>query len=98
MSRSTLRGSAITAEIRKAQAAAAARGDTQGRQENASDKAVAAATPRGAGENPHHRRAMARTACRWPSARPAPHARPRARTLFNWLGQDLTGWRCLDAF
>ena len=19
-------------------------------------------------------------------------------TLFNWLGQDLTGWRCLDAF
>jgi 16S rRNA (guanine(966)-N(2))-methyltransferase RsmD len=28
--------------------------------------------------------------------RPTP-ARLR-ETLFNWLGQDLTGWRCLDAF
>ena len=28
--------------------------------------------------------------------RPTPN---RVReTLFNWLGQDLTGWRCLDAF
>jgi 16S rRNA (guanine(966)-N(2))-methyltransferase RsmD len=28
--------------------------------------------------------------------RPTP-ARVR-ETLFNWLGQDLTGWRCVDAF
>jgi len=31
-----------------------------------------------------------------PSLRPTPD---RVReTLFNWLGQDLDGWRCLDAF
>jgi 16S rRNA (guanine(966)-N(2))-methyltransferase RsmD len=31
-----------------------------------------------------------------PGLRPTPQ---RVReTLFNWLGQDLTGWRCLDAF
>lgn len=31
-----------------------------------------------------------------PGLRPTPN---RLReTLFNWLGQDLTGWRCLDAF
>jgi len=31
-----------------------------------------------------------------PGLRPTP-ARVR-ETLFNWLGQDLTGWRCIDAF
>lgn len=31
-----------------------------------------------------------------PGLRPTP-ARVR-ETLFNWLGQDLRGWRCLDAF
>ena len=31
-----------------------------------------------------------------PGLRPTP-ARVR-ETVFNWLGQDLTGWRCLDAF
>ncbi|MFP5467278.1 MAG: 16S rRNA (guanine(966)-N(2))-methyltransferase RsmD [Gammaproteobacteria bacterium] len=31
-----------------------------------------------------------------PGLRPTP-ARVR-ETLFNWLGQDLTGWRCLDVF
>ncbi|MBL8330690.1 MAG: 16S rRNA (guanine(966)-N(2))-methyltransferase RsmD [Rubrivivax sp.] len=32
----------------------------------------------------------------WPGLRPTPD---RVReTLFNWLGQDLGGWRCLDAF
>ena len=31
-----------------------------------------------------------------PGLRPTP-ARVR-ETLFNWLGQDLTGWQCLDAF
>src|SRR5262245_55435221 len=31
-----------------------------------------------------------------PGLRPTPQ---RVReTLFNWLGQDLTGWACLDAF
>jgi 16S rRNA (guanine(966)-N(2))-methyltransferase RsmD len=31
-----------------------------------------------------------------PGLRPTPN---RVReTLFNWLGQDLAGWRCLDAF
>lgn len=31
-----------------------------------------------------------------PGLRPTPD---RVReTLFNWLGQDLTGWRCLDAY
>ena len=31
-----------------------------------------------------------------PGLRPTPS---RAReTLFNWLGQDLSGWRCVDAF
>jgi len=31
-----------------------------------------------------------------PGLRPSP-SRVR-ETLFNWLGQDLTGWRCVDAF
>jgi 16S rRNA (guanine(966)-N(2))-methyltransferase RsmD len=31
-----------------------------------------------------------------PGLRPTP-VRVR-ETLFNWLGQDLTGWRCVDAF
>jgi 16S rRNA (guanine(966)-N(2))-methyltransferase RsmD len=31
-----------------------------------------------------------------PGLRPTP-SRVR-ETLFNWLGQDLAGWRCLDAF
>ena len=32
----------------------------------------------------------------FPGLRPTPD---RVReTLFNWLGQDLSGWRCLDAF
>jgi 16S rRNA (guanine966-N2)-methyltransferase len=31
-----------------------------------------------------------------PGLRPTPD---RVReTLFNWLGQDLEGWRCVDAF
>ena len=31
-----------------------------------------------------------------PGLRPTP-SRVR-ETLFNWLGQDLSGWRCVDAF
>ena len=99
MSRSTLRGSAITAEIRKAQAAAAAAPvDPKAAKKNAKDKAVAAA-PKGAGEiriiGGQWKRTRLPVAQR-PGLRPTPD---RVReTLFNWLGQDLAGWRCLDAF
>ena len=31
-----------------------------------------------------------------PGLRPTPQS--LRETLFNWLGQDLTGWNCLDAF
>ena len=99
MSRSTLRGSAITAEIRKAQAAAAAPVHPKGAKKNAKDKAAAAAAPQGAGEiriiGGQWKRTRLPVAQR-PGLRPTPD---RVReTLFNWLGQDLAGWRCLDAF
>lgn len=100
MSRSTLRGSAITAEIRKAQAAAAAAPvDPKAAKKNAKDKAVAAVAPKGAGEiriiGGQWKRTRLPVAQR-PGLRPTPD---RVReTLFNWLGQDLAGWRCLDAF
>ena len=99
MSRSTLRGSAITAEIRKAQAAAAvAPVDPKAAKKNPKDKAAAAA-PKGAGEiriiGGQWKRTRLPVAQR-PGLRPTPD---RVReTLFNWLGQDLAGWRCLDAF
>lgn len=97
MSRSTLRGSAITAEIRKAQAAAAAPPVTP--KKGAKDKPAAAAAPKGAGEiriiGGQWKRTRLPVAQR-PGLRPTPD---RVReTLFNWLGQDLNGWRCLDAF
>ena len=96
MSRSTLRGSAITAEIRKAQAAAAA--PPVAPKKGAKDKPAAAA-PKGAGEiriiGGQWKRTRLPVAQR-PGLRPTPD---RVReTLFNWLGQDLNGWRCLDAF
>ena len=99
MSRSTLRGSAITAEIRKAQAAAAAPVDPTAAKKNAKAKAAAAAAPQGAGEiriiGGQWKRTRLPVAQR-PGLRPTPD---RVReTLFNWLGQDLAGWRCLDAF
>jgi 16S rRNA (guanine966-N2)-methyltransferase len=55
--------------------------------------------PKGAGEiriiGGQWRRTRLAVAQR-PGLRPTPD---RVReTLFNWLGQDLTGWRCLDAF
>jgi 16S rRNA (guanine(966)-N(2))-methyltransferase RsmD len=40
----------------------------------------------------------AQQAARGRPARPAPDTRRVRETLFNWLGQDLTGWRVLDAF
>ncbi|WP_462390589.1 16S rRNA (guanine(966)-N(2))-methyltransferase RsmD [Acidovorax sp. Q11] len=98
MSRSTLRGSAITAEIRKAQAAAAAAPVAP--KKGAKDKPAAAAVgPKGAGEiriiGGQWKRTRLPVAQR-PGLRPTPD---RVReTLFNWLGQDLSGWRCLDAF
>ncbi|RQO83982.1 16S rRNA (guanine(966)-N(2))-methyltransferase RsmD [Acidovorax sp. FJL06] len=95
MSRSTLRGSAINAEIRKAQAAAAAPAAPK---KSPKDKPAAAA-PKGAGEiriiGGQWKRTRLPVAQR-PGLRPTPD---RVReTLFNWLGQDLSGWRCLDAF
>ena len=98
MSRSTLRGSAITAEIRKAQAAAAAAPvDPKAAKKNAKDKAAAAAAPQGAGEiriiGGQWKRTRLPVAQR-PGLRPTPD---RVReTLFNWLGQDLGGWHCID--
>ena len=60
-------------------------------------------SPRGNGAAPHRVRIVGGAWKRSklpvadkPGLRPTPD---RVReTLFNWLGQDLTGWRCLDAF
>ena len=97
MSRSTLRASAINAEIRKAQAAAAAPAAPAAPKKNAKDKPATA--PKGAGEiriiGGQWKRTRLPVAQR-PGLRPTPD---RVReTLFNWLGQGLAGWRCLDAF
>ncbi len=98
MSRSTLKTSAINAEIRKAQAAAAAPAVPAGKKATAKEKPAAAA-PKGAGEIRIIGGAWKRTrlpVAQRPGLRPTPD---RVReTLFNWLGQDLSGWRCLDAF
>lgn len=98
MSRSTLKTSAINAEIRKAQVAAAAPAAPAGKKATAKDKPAAAA-PKGAGEIRIIGGAWKRTrlpVAQRPGLRPTPD---RVReTLFNWLGQDLAGWRCLDAF
>ena len=98
MSRSTLKTSAINAEIRKAQVAAAAPAAPAGKKPTGKDKPAAAA-PKGAGEIRIIGGAWKRTrlpVAQRPGLRPTPD---RVReTLFNWLGQDLTGWRCLDAF
>ena len=98
MSRSTLKTSAINAEIRKAQAAAAAPAAPAGKKATAKDKPAAAA-PKGAGEIRIIGGAWKRTrlpVAQRPGLRPTPD---RVReTLFNWLSQDLSGWRCLDPF
>lgn len=98
MSRSTLKTSAINAEIRKAQVAAAAPAAPAGKKATAKDKPAAAA-PKGAGEIRIIGGAWKRTrlpVAQRPGLRPTPD---RVReTLFNWLGQDLSGWRVLDAF
>ena len=107
MSRSVLRGAAIQAEIRKAQAQVAGAAATpparKGVGPNARPAAGAAVRsasgPQGAGEiriiGGQWKRTRLPVAQR-PGLRPTPD---RVReTLFNWLGQDLTGWRCVDAF
>lgn len=102
MSRSTLRVSAINAEIRKAQTAAPAVPASKSSAKAAAREkaaAAAAAAPKGAGEiriiGGLWKRTRLQVASR-PGLRPTPD---RVReTLFNWLGQDLDGWRCLDAF
>jgi len=40
----------------------------------------------------------AHAACRWPICQAGPTPDRVRETLFNWLGQDLSGWRCIDAF
>lgn len=96
MSRSTLKTSAINAEIRKAQVAAAAPAAPAGKKATAKDKPAAAA-PKGAGEIRIIGGAWKRTrlpVAQRPGLRPTPD---RVReTLFNWLGQDLGGWHCID--
>lgn len=99
MSRSTLRGSAITAEIRKAQAAAAAAPVAPQKNGKGKPSPNPAAAAKGAGEIRIIGGLWKRTrlpVAQRPGLRPTPD---RVReTLFNWLGQDLAGWRCLDAF
>lgn len=65
----------------------------------AAGKAAKAAPARGAGEvriiGGQWKRSRLPVADK-PGLRPTPD---RVReTLFNWLGQDLTGWQCVDAF
>lgn len=96
MSRSTLRPESLPGGrlARAAQAAAAAAPDTK-----PGKKTAAPAASKGSGEiriiGGQWKRTRLAVAQR-PGLRPTPD---RVReTLFNWLGQDLTGWRCLDAF
>lgn len=68
---------------------------------------MTAGKPRGATHAPGHRAHEVRIiGGQWKRTRLAVADRPGLRptpdrvreTLFNWLGQDLTGWRCADAF
>lgn len=114
MSRSVLRGSAIQAEIRKSQSAAQAapgaaeprsaskkspNNTARSRPDAAQGKAGVVPAAKGAGEvriiGGQWRRTRLPVA-HHPGLRPTPD---RVReTLFNWLGQDMTGWHCVDAF
>ncbi len=81
-------------------ATAKAQAKVQTKAKNAAVPAPAPAPlPRGAGEIRIIGGQWKRTrlpVARRPGLRPTPD---RVReTLFNWLGQDLSGWRCLDAF
>ncbi len=101
MSRSTLRTGAINSALRGAKAAGAPATPATAKtaQKGKGGAAAAAAAPKGTGEiriiGGQWKRTRLPVAQR-PGLRPTPD---RVReTLFNWLGQDLTGWRCLDAF
>jgi len=95
MSRSTLRPESLPGG-RLARAASAAAAVPAAKP---AKKAAAPAASKGSGEirivGGVWKRTRLQVAQR-PGLRPTPD---RVReTLFNWLGQDLTGWRCLDAF
>ncbi len=101
MSRSTLRTGAVTSAIRGAKAAGASPTPPAAKTapKGKGGAAAAAPAPKGSGEiriiGGQWKRTRLPVAQR-PGLRPTPD---RVReTLFNWLGQDLTGWRCLDAF
>lgn len=96
MSRSTLRGQALTATRSAPPASAPA---APAKKKAGAGKSPASATAKAPGEiriiGGQWKRTRLPVAQR-PGLRPTPD---RVReTLFNWLGQDLTGWRCLDAF
>ena len=98
MSRSTLKTSAINAEIRKAQVAAAAPAAPAGKKATAKDKPAAAA-PKGAGEIRIIGGAWKRTrlpVAQRPGLRPTPDRVKEA--LFNILQFDLEGRVFLDLF
>lgn len=96
MSRSTLRPESLPGGRLARAASAAAAAAPAGKP---AKKAAAPAALKGSGEiriiGGQWKRTRLPVAQR-PGLRPTPD---RVReTLFNWLGQDLTGWRCLDAF
>ncbi|MDD2713064.1 MAG: 16S rRNA (guanine(966)-N(2))-methyltransferase RsmD [Simplicispira sp.] len=91
----------MTRRLTPAQAAAALRAPAQPSADNRTKTPLPAAAklPSGAGEiriiGGQWKRTRLRVAQR-PGLRPTPD---RVReTLFNWLGKDLSGWRCFDAF
>ena len=103
MSRSSLRletlpGGRLARPSKNAPAAEPDAKDAKSAKE-AKNSAMKAAAPKAAGEiriiGGQWKRTRLPVAQR-PGLRPTPD---RVReTLFNWLGQDLTGWHCLDAF
>ncbi len=99
MSRSTLRPESLPGG-RLARAAQAAPPEAPvGKGAKGAKKGALTTAPKGTGEIRIIGGLWKRTrlpVAQRPGLRPTPD---RVReTLFNWLGQDLTGWRCLDAF
>ena len=89
----------MSRRLTPAQAAAALRAPRAAAPAVAARPEKKAATPQGGGEVRIIGGQWKRTrlpVAQLPGLRPTPD---RVReTLFNWLGQDLAGWRCLDAF
>lgn len=89
----------MSRRLTPAQAAAAMRPKSHGAPAVAARPEKKPATPQGVGEVRIIGGQWKRTrlpVANLPGLRPTPD---RVReTLFNWLGQDLAGWRCLDAF